>query len=820
MYLDEGINRMGKTTSHPEDFYGDISQAVQWHISGELDKAEIHCRLILEHNPNHADALHLIGLISHQRKDYNAAVSLIGQAISINALKSDFYCDLGSALSALGNLDQAREAFRKALDLKPNCAKSAFNLGNLYLRQGFYSEAAFSYQLAISIKGNLYQAYTNLAAVFNKQGEFQKALACCRKGLQYAAEYPALHINMANALQGNGNHEQAAVVLQKAITLAPLSPEAWGNLGNILNDLSKSNQAIDCYLRALQIDPDNSELLNNLGIVYNKLGLCNQAAVCYKKAIALCPGQAKPYHNLGNIHLSQERYGTALQLFSKAVSLNSGMIEAHVGLGIALQQTGRRSEASSCFRRAVELAPDNPEPLCHLVRLLQHECQWDELNHYGAFLDKFTTDALNRKRKPEEMPFLHLTRHCNPAANFRIATAWSRCLESHIRHDRLKLHAHSRMGNPENRTITLGYISNNFKNHPTAHLIEGLFNLHDRAKFSVHCYSYGKNDGSAYRQKIESDCDRFMDIQNDSHVDAAKKIMYDRVDILIDLVGYMKNNRMAISALRPAPVQVRWLGMAGTCGADFYDYIITDKHVTPLDEACHYAETFAFMPDTYQINSHPVISRPKLSRKDSGLPEKSFVFASFCSTYKIDQLVYRAWMDILKQVPHSVLWMLSPSDEAKNRLRSEAYSCGINPDRIVFADSVARSDHLSRIRHADVCLDTMGVNGALTTSEALWAGVPVITIRGRHFASRMGCSILNALEMSELVTTSLDEYTSLAVRLGREFNFHRQICATLELKRSSAALFDNRTFVRNLESLFRKMWRSYQLGGKKVTLTI
>jgi protein O-GlcNAc transferase len=304
-------------------------------------------------------------------------------------------------------------------------------------------------------------------------------------------------------------------------------------------------------------------------------------------------------------------------------------------------------------------------------------------------------------------------------------------------------------------------------------------------------------------------------------VKAAQQICSDGVDILVDLVGHMRSNRLEIPALRPAPLQVRWLGMAGTSGADFFDYIITDRIVTPEDQVDFYTENFAYMPHTYQVNNNdPIVSKMIFDRKDFGLPKDKFIYASFCSTYKIDPTIYSTWMKILKQIPKSILWLLSPSPSAQKILKAGAENCGINPDRIVFAKKMDRSEHLARIGFADLCLDTKIVNGAATTSDALWAGVPVLTILGEHFASRMAASILLAMELPELITTSLHQYEKLATQFAEKIELYNKTRRKVETKKATAVLFDTLKFVKHLENIFHQMWHNYTNGKRRCILEV
>jgi protein O-GlcNAc transferase len=415
------------------------------------------------------------------------------------------------------------------------------------------------------------------------------------------------------------------------------------------------------------------------------------------------------------------------------------------------------------------------------------------------------------------MPFLNLARHPDPSLNYKVARAWSKEISDRMAAvSRFHPVRKSMFGGNKlkKRRISIGYLSNNFKNHPTAHLVQGMFRLHDRGKFKIYCYSYGEDDKSSYREKIKTGCDQFVDLRMLSHVDAARRIYDDRIDILIDLVGYMKANRLSIPALRPAPVQARWLGMAGTTGADFFDYLITDAVVSPEAHAPFYSEVMVYMPHCYQINDNTqLIPENGFKRTDFGLPENGFVFCCFSTRYKIDPVMFGAWMRILKRVPESVLWILGDGNTAEENLKRAAEQNGINCNRLVFAKKIAREDHLMRLRLADLALDTRIVNGAITTSDALWSGVPLITLRGSHFASRMSSSILSAVELPELVTHSLDGFEALAVRLAGEPGELQAIRQKLARKHSSAPLFDTALFVRNLELAFEKMWGVYLSGA-------
>jgi protein O-GlcNAc transferase len=342
-----------------------------------------------------------------------------------------------------------------------------------------------------------------------------------------------------------------------------------------------------------------------------------------------------------------------------------------------------------------------------------------------------------------------------------------------------------------------------------------LFGLHNRDEFEIFCYSYGADDGSPYRARIRQDCDKFVDLRNLNHDSAARCIYDDQVDILVDLKGYTEGSRLEICALRPAPIQVRYLGLAGTTGADFFDYIITDRIITPEDHAPHYIENFAYLPHCYQVNDHTqAISKKDWKRVDFAIPEGSFVFCSFNQGYKIEPVMFDTWMKILRQVMEGVLWLQHINETAERHLRQEAEARGVKPERLIFTEKLPKEEHLGRLRLANLALDTRIVSGAATTSDALWAGVPVITLEGSNFASRMSSSILTAIGLPELIAQSLEEYEALAVRLARSPGELQMICQRLAKNRLTEPLFDTPQFTKNLEKAYKEMWKIFAAGER------
>jgi protein O-GlcNAc transferase len=449
--------------------------------------------------------------------------------------------------------------------------------------------------------------------------------------------------------------------------------------------------------------------------------------------------------------------------------------------------------------------------LCSYVYLAKNICDWETTASLSRRLDAVNRTAIERGEKPPEPPFSNMTRHADPALNRTIARAWAREAAERMVGEPAAFDFMARRSRRDR--LRIGYLSNNFGDHPVALLMQSLYGLHDRDRFEVFCYSYGKDDGSRYRTKIEHDCDEFVDIVESSDRDSARKIFADGIDILVDLVGHTQDSRLTICAYRPAPIQVHYLGYPGTTGADYIDYLITDRIVTPEAEADLYDEKFAYMPHGYQINDCPAeLPASRYKRRDFGVPEKSFVFCCFNRGYKIEPEIFDAWMGMLREVDDSVLWLVRGGEPGDANLRRAAGQRGVDPDRLIFAEPLRLEHHLGRVQLADLALDTHIYNGGATTSHTLTSGVPLITIRGPHFLSRMSASVLIGAGLPELVAAERREYQELAIRLARDPSELASLRARVAQCRRSSPVFDTLRFVTDLESRYEKMWEIFQSG--------
>ncbi len=617
---------------------------------------------------------------------------------------------------------------------------------------------------------------------------------------------------LGDSLKQANQMEAAVEAYQKAVALDPKLADVHYNLANTLKTLDRQHDAIPFYQRAVELKPDFADAYYNLGVALKAVWRSDEAVAAYRRVLALKPGDIEAINNLGNLFQEQDRLEDAVAAYQSAIALKPDYAESHFNLGNALKTQGMLADAIQSYREALRIDPASESARACLLEQLQHTADWDEIEDMEPKVAAFTRRALRTGDKVPVTPFAHVTRCDDPAENFAVARAHSREIAGQM--SVLKPDFPAAGKRSAGSKITIGYLSSDFYDHATAHLMLSLFERHDREDFNIFTFSHGQNDASDYRAKIIEDSDEFFDIRDVSHLEAAKRIYESGVDILVDLKGFTQYNRLQICALRPAPLQATYLGFPGTTGADFMDYVLTDKIVSPEDHAPHYSEKFVYLPHCYQVNDHTQgISGAPIARADFGLPEDGFVFCSFNNSYKIEPVMFDVWMNLLKKAPNSVLWLYKNNDFAVENFRKRAEARGVEGGRLVFAEKTSKDRHLQRYGLVDLVLDCRLYGGHTTTSDALWAGVPVVALQGAHFASRVSSSLLAAIGLPELVTHSLADYEALGLRLSQDPGELQALKAKLAQNRLSEPLFDTPRFARNLENAYRLMWERY-LAGK------
>jgi protein O-GlcNAc transferase len=544
------------------------------------------------------------------------------------------------------------------------------------------------------------------------------------------------------------------------------------------------------------------------GLAALHAGDLRAAEVEFRRALAASCDTAEVYSGLGRVLWQQGRLDEGLEALRLAVDREPSNPRYQLDLALALEK-GAPDESLQHLRMLQGLLPDEPQIEARLHKLLMELCDWDAVERAVNTLEE------RARREPAEQWTLRV----DPFVVHLLPIDQTLVVEAVRQHARRVARAatpveRAARAAPSDR-CRLGYVAAEFRDHATAHLAAGLFEQHDRGRFALHAYSLSRGDGSDYEQRARAAFDHFVDLSAVSDVDAARRIASDGVDVLIDLKGYTSGARPGIFARRPAPVQVNYLGYPGSMQAEFIDYIVADAVVVPEPHFQWFSESVLWLPGSYQPNDdRQRIDDLTPSRAALGLPERGTVYCCFNRSYKIERETFAAWMRILSAVPGSVLWLLWSNAATEARLRDAASLAGVDPARLVFARRMPKPEHLARHRVADLFLDTHTVNAHTTASDALWAGLPLITWPGETFASRVAASLLEAVGLPELVVSSLADYERTAVALGRDSESLRRVRARLADNRLEMPLFRTADYARGLERALEKM-HSRQLRGER-----
>lgn len=611
--------------------------------------------------------------------------------------------------------------------------------------------------------------------------------------------------------------KQLTVAANHYQTLIDSAPRDWNahfNLGTVLLELNRFKEAAGCFRKVFHANPKNPDVKNALGYALQSLGTeCQQAGhylqaeECFQEIIPLSPDDAMLYYNLGNAQRALGKPQQALISYQQAARLMPNDADIHNNLGNVYRELGRLDQAINSYKTAITLNPKLFHAQVHLVHQKQHICDWLDLDKDIAQIRAWVHTEPSAQISPFALIAMPNTQ---PSEQRKCANNWlSNRYNNLINNDKFKFKFNHR-NHPK---IRIGYLSADFRLHPLASLISELIELHDKSQFETYAYSYGVDDKTPERKRLEQAFNHFIDIRSQSLSESARRIYADEIDILVDLTGFTQTSRTGIVALKPAPVSVSWLGFPGTMGSwngnPLFDYLITDTIITPPAQSAHYAENLAFLPNSYQPNDRkrPIGKAP--SRSDYNLANDAFVFCCFNQTYKISPNVFDVWMRLLAKVPHSILWLLDCNPLAKQNLKREAEVRNIDSQRLIFAPRTSMADHLARHTLADLFLDTLPYNAHTTTSDALWMGLPVLTCRGETFAGRVAASLLNAANLPELVTATIEEYEASALHLATNQPTLNAIKDKLAQAKHACPLFDSDLFAHNLEAIYQEMWRIY-----------
>ena len=637
----------------------------------------------------------------------------------------------------------------------------------------------------------------NVLRDLNRHAEALESYDCA---LALKPDYASAYNNRGNVLRALNRHAEALESYERALALKPDYVNAHNNRGTVLRDLNRRAEALESYERALALKPDSVESLNNRGIVLRDLNRHAEALDSYEQALALKPDYAEAHNNRGVVLRDLKRFAEALESYGRALALKPDYAEAYNNRGNVMCALKRYPEALEAYERALQLKPDSDFLYGDWLYTRMQICDWsDEASYFVHLFEKI------EHYEKASQPFPVLAMPSSLALQRRVAEIWVQ--DRHPANSALPRIAKR----PRHHNIRIGYFSADFHGHATSHLMAELFERHDKSKFQLTGFSFGPDRDDAMRRRVSAAFDRFIDVRSHSDTDVAMLARELEIDIAVDLKGFTQDSRTDIFATRAAPIQVNYLGYPGTMGADYIDYLIADTTLIPGTHQQYYAEKIVYLPDSYQPNdSKRYISGKVFTREQLGLPRRGFVFCCFNSNYKINAGLFDRWMRVLNLVEGSVLWLLEDNDQAANNLRKEAVCRGVSADRLIFAPRMPLPEHLARHCLADLFLDTLPCNAHTTASDALWAGLPVLTCLGATFAGRVGASLLNGIRLPELIADTPEQYEGLALALATDPNKLGEIKQKLADNRLTTPLFDIRLFTRRIEAAYTRMYERYQ----------
>ncbi|WP_109121495.1 glycosyltransferase family 41 protein [Azospirillum sp. TSO22-1] len=717
------------------------------------------------------------------------------------------HAEKGKAHHRLGLLHEAAAEYRNALQIRPGDADILHLLGVACFQTGRADEGIAAVREALSIN-RTDEYFSTLARIFTGTGRLAEGVAAARRSLAINPTAAPISTHMGMTLTAAQEPAAAVKALRRAIRLGEESPVAVFMLASNLQVTGAGARAIEAFRIAACLDPAYAEALTAVGVGFIERCELDAAVAACRHAARANPMLTEAHLTLAHAFYTQKRFDLAAEACKHAAVVNPASSVALGNLATILDELGVGGTPITLWRRALDLNPEMPQALYQFVTHAKKVCMWTGL----AEREQRMLDIV-RRNQPGVSPWSMFMQPSTPADQLLCARLWGEGQRGGIAPFPPRA---PRRG----ERIRIGYLSSDFRPHAVSFLLQDIIERHDRSRFEVFGYSLSPDDGSAFRTRLAGLFDRFVEASALTDLQIAERIRQDEVDILVDLNGYTQGARTRILAMRPAPIQVNYLGFAGTMGVPYIDYMLTDRFLTPPGAEASYAEKLAFLP-SYQPNSTRAITPSQFARSAFGLPENGFVFASFNNTYKINAPVFEIWMRLLRAVPGSALWLKQANDEVVHNLRREAEARGVDPDRLVFAGGLARhEDHLARHACADLFLDCLPYNAHTTASDALWAGLPVVTCAGDSFASRVAGSALTALGVPELITHSLADYEALALKLATDPVALAAVREKIRDRVRTSPLFDIALYTRTMDAAYGAMWERWQSGLPPEHITI
>ncbi len=821
-------------------------QAVTLHQQGNLAEAERLYLQILETDPGLFGPRYYMGLMRLQQGRMAEAAEYLGEALKVYPDDMGALMNYGVALRAVGRAADALAQFDRALGLQPNLPEAHFNRAialadlqrfeqavegydrALVLQPEFVSalinravalaalnrldDALESYERVLRLQPHNVMALNNRGLTLRTLRRLPDAIESYEKALEKAPDYADARFNLAVALLDMQRSADALVAFDAVAPLRPGDAELLNNRGVALWNLGRPAEALMSLDQAIALESGFVEAWGNRGLALKDLARLDEALASFETVTQLSPQNAVGWNSRGSVLRELQRYDAAIEAFDRAIALQPRYAEALNNRGYTYwAHKLEYAPALADMQKALGIDPDHPYALGEILHLKMYGADWSDFESRKSDIE--TGVRLGQR---VARPFMFQAVSQSPEDLQACSRIWAR-----DKYFEIVSAVHDVAARKAHKKIRIGYVSGEFREQATAILMAGLYEAHDRENFEIIAVDNTGAADDAMRKRLEMAFDSIIDISNLSDEAAAAAIRKAEVDILVNLNGYFGKPRMGVFARRAAPLQVSYLGFPATLGASYIDYILADGIVIPADEQRFYDEKVVTLPGSYQVNDNKgrtIASVP--SRAEAGLPDKGFVFCNFNNAYKLTPSTFDGWMRILKAVPDSVLWLLESRPPFADNLRREAQKRGVDGSRILFAPDRAPADHLARLSRADLFLDTLPYNAHTTASDALWAGVPVLTLQGTAFAGRVAASLLTAAGLKELITETPDAYEALAVKLGSDPAALKTLRDKLKKIRDTCDLFDTEKTTRAIEAAYSTMWKRWLAGEKAAGFSV
>jgi predicted O-linked N-acetylglucosamine transferase (SPINDLY family) len=780
-----------------------IAVALGHHQAGRLAEAEGIYRQVLAQHPDHADGLHLLGVLACQTGHPDTAVELIGRATALNPDIAEYHSNLGEALRRSGQSERAVASLQRAIELNPDLTDAHYNLGVACIGLGRFLEAIGALGRAIALHPDHAEAHNNLGVALRETGRYEEAIAALRRAIALKPHHARAHANLGLALHDAGRLQEAIAALRRSLELGPEDGEVYNGLGNALCDAGRLDEAIDAYNRALERNPAHAEARSNRGVALRDSGRLDEAMSDFDRCLTLKPDHVAAWNNLGLALNEKGRVAEAIDALGRAIALKPDHAEAHNNLGIALFGQGRLDEAIAAHDRSLALEPGYAAAHNNRGNVLKETGRLEEaIRAYERALELTPGYAIAHSN------LLLCSQFQASATAAGLAGAHAGWDEQHAAPHRTRVKARDLDRDP-GRPLRLGFVSPDLRRHPVGYfLVRALENLDGRA-FAVVCYS-GSSDRDDLSGRLAAASNAWRGVAGLDDDALAAQIRSDRIDILFDLSGHTAGHRLLVFARRPAPIQITWIGYVGTTGVRTMDYLIADRYHVPQGSEAHYCEQILRMPDGY-ICFDPPADSPVVGPLPAGQSGR-ITFGSFNNLAKITPEVIAVWAEIVRRVPGSTLLLAAPgleSSGARERLGRAFVAAGALSVQVELRGRMSRSDLLSAYNAVDLALDPFPYSGGVTTCEALWMGVPVVTCPGETFASRHSLSHLANAGLTETVAEDRRDYVERAVALAADLPRLGALRAGLRGRMAHSPLCDGERFARNLMNRLRDVWRQW-----------